>query len=332
MRSPEPTSSVLRDGHAPAGRGASPRPLEHLEELNFSHLLYFWAVARDGSISTACERLRLSQPTISMQIRKLEKSLGQRLFDRSGRQLVLTEVGRAVFEYADEMFQLGRELLGTLRGLPGRRSGRLNVGIPTFLPKLITHRLLEPILHLAQPVQLVCHEDNLDELTSGLTRHKYDVILSDTPIQSGGGVRCFSHPLGDCEIAICGVRTMAARYRNRFPESLDGAPFLLPTSATDMRRVLERWFDQVPITPRIVGEFDDSALMKEFGAGGNGVFPVPSAVLPQLKRQYNVELLGRVPKHRIRYFAVTTERKLTHPATLVIRHVAQSGLLHEPPK
>jgi LysR family transcriptional activator of nhaA len=207
------------------------------------------------------------------------------------------------------------------------------VGIPTFLPKLITHRLLEPVLHLAEPVQLVCHEHSLEELTAGLARHKYDVILSDTPIQAGGSnVRCFSHPLGDCEIAVCGVRSMVTRYRARFPHSLDGAPFLLPTNATDMRRVLDRWFDQVPITPRVVGEFDDSALMKEFAGGGSGVFPAPSAVLADLKRQYGVELIGRLPKHRIRYFAVTTERKLTHPATIVIRQIAQSGLLHEPAK
>ncbi|MGD9722904.1 MAG: LysR family transcriptional regulator [Pirellulales bacterium] len=309
---------------------ALPRVLENLEELNFSHLLYFWSVARDGSIASACERLKLSQPTISMQIRKLEKALGQQLFDRTGRKLVLTPVGRSVYEYADEIFLLGHELLGTLRGLPGKRCGRLHVGIPTFLPKLITHRLLEPVLTLQPPVQLICHEGSLDELFVGLARHNYDAILSDTPSSSASGVRCFNHPLGECDIAICAVGALTARYRDGFPHSLDEAPFLLPTAGTELRRALDCWFDQVPIVPRIIGEFDDSALMKEFGCGGNGVFPVPSAVLPEVARQYNVEVVGRIAKQRVRYYAVTTERKLTHPAIVVIAQVAKAGFLTAP--
>lgn len=326
----------LSDGHSGKvrtnpSRATPPRFLDNLEELNFSHLLYFWTVARDGSIASACERLKLSQPTISMQIRKLEKAVGQRLFERSGRSLVLTAVGRTVYDYADEMFLLGQELLGTLRGLPGKRSGRLHVGIPTFMTKLIAYRLLEPVLHLPDPVHLICHEAELDELVLGLGKHKYDVILTDTPVHSASSVRCFDHPLGDCDIALCGTGPIAARYRDRFPQSLDGAPFLLPTVVTDIRRSLDRWFDSVPIAPRIVGEFDDSALMKEFGSGGIGVFPVPSAVLPEVMSQYNVELIGRLPKTRLRYFAVTTERKLTHPAIALIVQIAKSGLLNESP-
>ncbi|MBX3411069.1 MAG: LysR family transcriptional regulator [Pirellulales bacterium] len=301
-----------------------------MQELNFSHLLYFWTVARDGSIASACHRLQLSQPTISMQIRKLERSLGHRLFDRSGRNLVLTDVGRTVFDYADEMFSLGRELLSTMRGLPGKRSGRLHVGIPTHLPKIITYRLLDPTLRLPDKVQLICHEAELSELVNGLTRHRFDVILTDTPIHSSTSVRCFSHPLGECDIAICGVPSMAAKYRGRFPESLDGAPFLLPTSATDLRRTLDRWFDSRSYRPNIVAEFDDSALMKEFGGGGEGLFPMPTAVAPDVERQYGVEMIGRLPDSRVRYFAVTTERKLTHPATVVIAQTARSGLLSEP--
>ncbi len=330
MQQPEPLVGHNGDARQPSHAAASPRLLENLEELNFSHLLYFWTVARDGSIASACKRLNLSQPTISMQIRKLENTLGQRLFDRTGRQMVLTPVGRTVYEYADEMFLLGRELLGTLRGLPGKRSGRLHVGIPTFLPKLITYRLLEPVLHLPQPLQLVCHEAELGELVSGLSKHKYDVILTDTPVQAHAGVRAFNHSLGDCDIAICGMRSLAARYRSRFPESLDGAPFLLPTLATEVRRTLDRWFDAVGIAPRIVGEFDDSALMKEFGGGGAGLFPMPAVVLPEVKRQYNVELVGQLTRYRVRYYAVTTERKLTHPPVVVIAQTAKAGLLNEP--
>lgn len=306
-----------------------PKFLENLQELNFSHLLYFWTVAREGSVANACERLGVSQPTVSMQIGKLEKHLGHSLFDRSGRNLTLTEIGRMVYEYADEMFSLGWELLGALRGIPGRRSGRLHVGIPTFLPKLITYRLLRPVLELPQEVQLICHEDDLDELIAGLSRHRFDAILTDTPIHTPS-VRCFNHPLGECEIAICAVPSLAAQYRRNFPESLDRAPMLLPTAITEMRRALDRWFDGASFSPRVIAEFDDSALMKEFASGGAGLVPIPSAVLAEVERQYRLELVGRLKSSKLRYYVVTTERKLTHPATVLIDQSAKSGLLNDP--
>lgn len=308
------------------GANGKPHPLENLQQLNYSHLLYFWAVARDGSIASACDRLQLSQPTISMQIRKLERALGHRLFDRSGRNLVLTNVGRTVFDYADEMFSLGRELLGTLRGLPGKRSGRLHVGIPTYLPKLITHRLLEPVLQMPQQLQLICHEDDLNELVVGLTRHKFDAILTDTPVPPTIGVRTYNHPLGESDVAFCASPELAKKYREGFPHSLEGCPLLLPTVITDMRRVLDRWFDDQSFQPSVVAEFDDSALMKEFGGNGHGLFPVPTTVIPELSKQYGVEMVGRLVDVRVRYFVVTTERKLTHPATVLIAKRAKSGL------
>jgi LysR family transcriptional activator of nhaA len=296
---------------------------ENLQELNYSHLLYFWAVARDGSIASACQRLHLRQPTISMQIRKLERALGHRLFDRSGRTLVLTDVGRTVFDYADEMFSLGRELLGTLRGLPGKRTGRVHVGIPTFLPKSVTYRLLQPILEMPDSIQLVCHEAEMGELANGLARHKYDAILTDRPMYTTMGARCFNHLLGESEIAFCAAPALAAEYRAGFPGSLEGCPLLLPSGGTEMRRMIDRWFDDHGITPRVVAEFDDSALMKEFGGAGSGMFPVPATMLDDLERQYGVELVGRLDEVRVRYYVVTTERKLTHPATVVIAQSAK---------
>jgi LysR family transcriptional activator of nhaA len=318
-----PRKSVL----ASAGvAGATAHLLDNLQALNFSHLLYFWAVARDGSIARACQRLHLRQPTISMQIRKLERSLGHRLFDRSGRNLVLTDVGRTVFEYADEMFSLGRELMGTLRGLPGKRTGRLHVGIPTFMPKVITYWLLAPVLRQQPGSQLICHEAELNELVVGLARHKFDAILADRPIQNTQGVRCFNHLLGESEIAFCGAPALAAEFGKDFPNALEGCPLLLPSLATEMRRAIDRWFDDRDFNPRIVAEFDDSALMKEFGGGGAGVFPIPSTVVPQVRSQYGVEVLGHLTDVHVRYYVVTTERKLTHPATVVIAQSAKRGL------
>ncbi|HMO84668.1 MAG TPA: LysR family transcriptional regulator [Lacipirellulaceae bacterium] len=315
---------------APGAAGTVDRSqrLENLQALNFSHLLYFWAVARDGSIASACEKLHVSQPTISMQIRKLERSLAHRLFDRSGRNLVLTDVGRTVYEYADEMFATGRELLATLRGLPGKRSSRLVVGIPVYLPKLIVHRLLEPVLQLPERVQLICHVAELSELFSGMAKHRFDAILTDTPLQSTIGVRCYNHPLGECDLAICGHPALARRHRERFPDSLDGCPLLLPTVASAMRRSLDRWFDERPYNPQVIAEFDDSSLMKEFASAG--LFPAPSAVLPEIIRQYGVELVGRLPEVRVSYYVVTADRKLTHPATVVIADQARTGLLDDP--
>jgi LysR family transcriptional activator of nhaA len=285
-------------------------------------------VARDGSIANACEKLHVSQPTISMQIRKLERTLGHRLFDRSGRNLTLTDVGRTVFEYADEMFGTGRELLAALRGLPGKRSRRLHVGLPVHLPKLIAQRLLAPVLQMPEPVQLHCHVGEISELVSGIARHKYDAILTDTPIPSTIGVQTYSHPLGECCLAILGTPEMAARYRRGFPDSLADCPMLLPSVGSAMRRSLDRWFDDRPYAPRIVAEFDDSALMKEFCS--NGLFPAPVAVAGTIQRQYHVEMVGRLPEVCVGYYVVTTERKLTHPATVIVAERAKAGLLRDP--
>ncbi len=322
--------SPLDNGPCAAASSGGPcvTYLESIQSLNYSHLMYFWAVARDGSIANACEKLQVSQPTVSTQIRKLERTLGHRLFDRSGRSMVLTDIGRTVYEYADEMFGMGRELLAALRGMPGKRSCRLHVGLPVFLPKLVAQRLLAPVLQMAETVHLHCHVGDVGELVSGLARHTYDAILTDTPIPSTIGVRTYSHPLGECCLAILGTPEMAAERCDEFPDSLRDCPMLLPTVASAMRRSLDRWFDERPYSPRIVAEFDDSALMKEFCR--SGLFPAPIAVAGAIQRQYGVELIGRLPDVRVGYYVVTTERKLTHPAIKIIADCAKSGLLREP--
>lgn len=300
---------------------------ESLQNLNFLHLYYFWTVAREGSISSACTRLHVTQPTISTQIRKLERALGQKLFERQGRGLKLTKVGDNVFDYAEEIFSLGRAMLGSLNGQSADGQLHLTVGITHVLPKLITYRLLEPVLRQPQRVQLTCHEAALNELIADLAVHRYDVIISDLPIAPSVRVRSYNHPLGDCGIAVCGTKALADRYRRGFPESLDGAPMLMPTGNTEIRRSLDRWFDRSGITPWIAAEFDDSALIKEFGKGGLGLFPVPAAVVAEVKEQYSVSLVGTLEDVRARYYAITTERKLKHPAVVAIADAARHGLL-----
>lgn len=296
--------------------------IDRLQELNFLHLFYFWVAVRQGSITAACDHLHLSQPTVSSQIRKLEKSLGHDLLDRSGRDLQLTDVGSTVFEYADEIFSTGREMLGSLRGLPSDRALRLSVGVPMYVPKLITYRLLEVALRYSRPVQIDYHEAPMEELVADLARHQHDVIISDRPLSSNRQRRSFNHPLGDCAIAFCAVGSMAEQLRADFPKSLQRAPLLLPSPNTELRRSLDQWFDENDICPKIVAQFDDSAMLNEFGSGGAGVFPTPAAVLDQVRRQYDVELVGTLEDVRSHFFAITAQRKLSHPVVMAISEEA----------
>ncbi len=297
-----------------------------MEWLNYHHLLYFWVVAKEGTIAAACEELMLAQPTISAQIRALENALGEKLFRRSGRYLVLTETGRVVYQYADEIFSLGRELTDTLKGRPTGSPVRFNVGVADVLPKLVAHRLLEPALSLPEKVRLVCYESTQAELLAKLAIHELDLVLSESPIGPDVQVRAFNHLLGECGISIFGPKALADSYRRRFPASLDGAPFLLPTVATALRRELEHWFDAEDIRPAVVGEFDDSALLKVFGQAGAGLFAAPDVIEKEVRRQYGVRVIGRVKAVRERFYAISVERKVKHPAVIAIAHAARNKL------
>lgn len=297
-----------------------------MEWLNYHHLLYFWTVARLGSVARATEELYLSQPTISAQIRALERSLGEKLFTRVGRNLALTEMGRVVFRYADEIFSLGRELKDAVKGRSGGRPVRFVVGIADVMPKLIAYRLLEPALQLAEPVRVICHEDKPDRLLAELAVHGVDLVLSDTPIGPMVKVRAFNHLLGECSVTIFGPAKSAAAYRRRFPRSLAGAPFLLPTENTSLRRSLDQWFETENIRPLVVGEFEDSALLGVFGQSGVGLFPGPTAIEAETRKQYGVQIVGRLEAVRERFYAISVERKLKHPAVVAISEVAQKKL------
>ena len=297
-----------------------------MERLNYDHLLYFWAAAKEGTIAAACKKLMLAQPTISGQIRLLENALGQKLFRRRGRYLVPTDTGRVVYRYADEIFSLGREMLDTVKGRPTGSPVRFNVGVADVLPKLVAHRLLEPALALTEPVRLVCHESTQAELLARLAIHDLDLILSDSPISPDHQVRAYSHLLGECGVSIFGTQSLADSYRRRFPRSLDGAPFFLPTSTTVLRRDLDHWFDAEGIHPVLLGEFDDSALLKVFGQTGAGLFAAPSVIEKQVRQQYGVRVVGRIESLRARFYAISVERKVKHPAVVAIADAAREKL------
>jgi LysR family transcriptional activator of nhaA len=297
-----------------------------MEWLNYHHLLYFWLVAREGGLAKAAARLHLSHPTVSGQIRSLERALGETLFAKQGRRLVLTEMGRLVYGYAEEIFTLGGELMDTVKGRPTGHPLRLVVGIAEVVPKLIAKRLLEPAMAVPQGVRLVCREDKTERLLAELASHSVDVVISDGPLPPGSPVRAFSHLLIECGVTILATKRLAAKHRRGFPRSLDGAPMLLPASTTVLRRSLDQWFDGHGVRPAVAAEFEDSALLKEFGTDGVGLFPSPTAIEGFVRRKYGVEVVGRLPEVKERFFALSVERKIRHPAVAAICEAARGQL------
>ena len=294
--------------------------------INYNHLYYFWTVARAGSIARASELLHLTPQTISGQLHVLEESLGTKLFSRTGRNLVLTEAGRLALQYADDIFRLGAELGDAIQGRSGGVPRQFNVGIVDVVPKLIAYRLLEPALHLPEPMRIVCREGKLDALLADLALHKLDMVLADTPIGTSNNVRAFNHLLGDCSITFFAAPQHAAQLREGFPHSLHGSDLLVPASGTALHGALMQWLDQQEIRPRIAGEFEDSALMAAFGQAGVGAFIAPSVIAPEIRRQYAVETIGHSPQVRERFFAISTERRLRHPAVVAVSEAARLEL------
>jgi LysR family transcriptional activator of nhaA len=289
-----------------------------MPSLNYHHLLYFWTVAKEGSIAKASRELDLAQPTISGQIRSLEESLGQRLFQRSGRNLVLTEIGTVAYRYAEEIFGLGRELQETLDGRPSGGPMRLVVGVADQLPKLVVRRLLAPAFAMADAPRIVVRDGATERLMAELSIHALDVVLTDTPIAPTIKVRAFNHPLGECSVTIFGTPKLARQARREFPQSLNQLPFIAPTEGSAMRRALEHWFLEESVRPRFVAEVEDSALMKTLGQAGYGLFAAPTVVADEIVRQFNVEIVATLDKVKERFYALSVERKLKHPAVVAI--------------
>jgi LysR family transcriptional activator of nhaA len=297
-----------------------------MSRLNYHHLRFFWTVAREGSIARACVQLHLTQPTISGHLRELERSIGAKLFARVGRNLVLSDIGREVFHYANEIFTLGEELEHALNGNRASHPARLLIGVADTLPKEIAYRLIEPALRLPEPVHVVCENGPPELLVTRLSVNSLDVVLADAPVNPSTKVRAFNHLLGECGLSFMGAPDLVAAHRRGFPKSLDGAPMLLPAADTVLRRSLEQWFADQGVRPRVCGEFSDPGLLKVFGQNGAGLFPVRTAVEEETKQQYTVRLLGRVDSIRERFYVISVERKLRHPAVVAMTAAARERL------
>lgn len=298
-----------------------------MDWLNYHHLLYFWTVAKEGGVSKAAKVLHLAQPTLSSQIRKLEKSVGHTLFERTGRTLTLTETGQLVYRYADEIFGLGRELADVLNHRTDEKKSRFLVGVQGALPKLVVYELLRPALESEdQAFQVVCFEGKINELLGELALHRLDVVIADRPLTPDTHIRAFNHLLGKCGVTVYGTTKLAKKYKKNFPESLDSAPMLLPTQNTSLRRLLEQWFDDNEIHPVIEHEFEDSAVLKVFGQEGHGLFITPSAIEEDVCRQYSVKVVGRLPEIVEQFYAISIEKRLKHPAVVKLTNSARNTL------
>ena len=297
-----------------------------MDWLNYHHLQYFWVVAQEGSVANASEKLHVTPSTISIQLRDLEKSLGVKLFRKEGRGLALTEMGLAVQSYANDIFATGQELLDMVNGRPVGGPMILRVGIKDVMPKLVAYKLLEPTLQMSTEVRILCYEGDALKLVSDLAIHKLDVVLSDTPIDPMMKVRAYSHLLGESDVVLVGARSLAKKIKAGFPNSLDGAPILLPMRNSVLRRSLDYWFEVNKVRPHIVGEFEDSAMLKIMGKAGVGILPVAETIREEVEAMYGVEMIAAVPGVTEKFYALSVERKVKHPAVLAISDVARKKL------
>ena len=297
-----------------------------MEWLNFHHLRYFWTVARKGGVRKAAQELHVSQPSISAQLGLLEESFGEKLFKRSGRNLILTEVGHVVLSYADEIFSAGRELMSAVKQRPSARPLRLHIGITDAVSKLITFEILKAAFRFAEPIHIICREGEIGPLVTQLQAHRLDIVLADEPASSSLEAKTFNHRLGRSGVTFCAVPSLAAKLRRNFPQSLDGAPALLPSENMGVRAALETWFDAQGIRPRVIGEFEDSALMEVCSSGGRGFTVVHTVVDRAALKHYGLRVIAKVEECGSDFFAITAERRVKHPAALAITKYAYTSL------
>ncbi len=297
-----------------------------MRHLNYNRLQYFWTVAREGSIARASKQLHLTSQTISGQLKLLEESVGVPLFDRVGRGLVLTDTGRLVKEYADEIFSLGAELSQRIRDQSQDMAVLFTVGVVDSIPKLVAYRMLQPVLELDAPVRLVCQEGKFEQLLGELALHRLDMVLSDTALPAGLGLKAYNHSLGSSPVGLFAHKKQAKKYKKNFPQSLDGAPFMLPSTDNVMRQGLENWFQRVGVLPKVVAEITDSALLKMFGAAGCGIFAAPASISAEVEHMYDSSCIGIAEDVSETYYAISPERKLKNIAVVQINELAPSWL------
>ncbi|MBM3836520.1 MAG: LysR family transcriptional regulator [Verrucomicrobia bacterium] len=297
-----------------------------MEFLNYHHLRYFWSVAREGSLTKAAAKLRVSQPTISAQIQALEGVLGEKLFRRAGRGLALTDVGQQVLSYAEEIFSLGQDLLNSVKQRPTSRPLRLHLGVSDALPKLVVYRIIEPIFRFPQPVQVSCWETKLTDMLIELAAYRLDVVLADEPASTGVTTRVFNHFLGECGVTFCALPVLADKLKRGFPRSLNGAPALLPMSSSGLRRSLEKWFQATGVRPRLAAEIEDPALVNVLALHGLGFMPVPTFVVEEVINRFGFRAIGRTDECQQQFYAITPERRLTHPAVTAITSDARGRM------
>jgi LysR family transcriptional regulator, transcriptional activator of nhaA len=295
--------------------------------INYKHLHYFCAVAREGGIARASERLHVTPQTISGQLGLLEEYLGTELFVRVGRNLELTEIGRLVLGYAEDIFSLGGELEEAIHQPPGGRPHVFRVGVVDVVPKSIAHRFLMPALNMEEPVRMVCREAGMDTLLAELAVHRLDLLLADRPIPATVSMRGSSHKLGECAVSFFAAREIKRNLQGEFPYCLDGAPILLPSSDNQLRSAIDQWLDKHRIRPRMIAEFDDSALMKAFGEEDAGIFVAPAAIKEEVERKYQVTEIGRVDEVKERFYAISAERRVVHPVVATVVAAARTLLL-----
>jgi LysR family transcriptional activator of nhaA len=297
-----------------------------MDWLNYHHLRYFHAVAKEGGLAAAAKKLRVSQPSISEQVRELEEALGEKLFRREGRRNKLTDAGRIAFDYATQIFALGQELVGSVKQRPGAKLVRLHVGVADSLPKLVTNEILKPVFQLPQEIHVVCREGKLEDLLAQLAAHKLDIVLADEPASSASNFKAFNHPLGEVGAAFCAHGPLARKLKARFPQSLHQAPALLPSENSPFRRALNAWLAEREIVPHVVAEFEDLALMKVMAAEGRGFIALPDVALREAVSHYGFSLVGRAPGCRVRFHAITAERRIIHPAVQAMTEAAKADL------
>lgn len=294
--------------------------------INYKHLQYFWRVARAGGLAKASDEAHVTPQTISEQLHELEAALGTQLFERRGRRLELTESGQLAFDYAERIFSLGAEAEAVLRGSGTAHTLHFRIGIADVVPKAVAYRLVEPAMRIGRPVHLTAREWKLDGLLAELAVHRLDMVIADTPTPPDTGVRAFNHRLGETGVCFMAEPTLAARLTADFPQSLHHTPMLMPGQDTSLYGRLVRWFERHRVVPELVAEFDDAALMKAFGRAGLGVFASPAVLAQEISQQYGVVRIGSTDEVRQEFFAISVQRRTTHPCVRAIFDHAGASL------